>query len=139
MMRTDRPASYRGSPSSLLQIEDGTENECLDLVPASLRCERGKPTRFASAPFERLFARRRGLEMRALCRGALAARGLGRRRLLLDYPSRLRVAVEAMTLHQPVQRSAVDVGNARGLRHVAACAIDEPREVLHLELRNHAL
>src|SRR2546425_3769482 len=78
----------------------------------------------------------------ALCFLGRAARwhhSLLRRRLSLDHPARAGAALQPVTPHQPIQRGAVHAGDAGRLGHVPSHPVDEPGEVLPLELCNHAV
>src|SRR2546422_732614 len=92
---------------------------------------------------------RRSTVVAVICRFPLAScfhrhaagghHSLLRRRLALDHPARAGTALEPVPSHQAVQRRAVHTRDARRLGHVPAHPVDEPGEVLPLELRDHAV
>ncbi len=57
----------------------------------------------------------------------------------LGYEARVRLAMQPVPLHEPVERRSVDARNACGLGHVARRALQEPSEVSHFELGDDAI
>src|SRR2546426_1705659 len=70
------------------------------------------------------------------CAGFRLRRRLG---LALHHPAGRWAALQSVPFHHAVQRGAVHPRHPSRLRHVAGCLVDEPRQVLALELRDHAV